>query len=114
MVDDSRRPKLLESMAGLLSPNADQLSLERREHAFLYNLLGDPTMTLCHAEPLTLKGPSRAAPGEQLEIVVTGMKPGQLSLELCLPLGKVRRVAQGAQADLHLPGQDQLKSRYHG
>jgi hypothetical protein len=48
-------------------------------------------MTLIHPQSMILEGPTRAAPGEEVEIKVSGLNPGKLTLELCLPLGQVHQ-----------------------
>jgi hypothetical protein len=73
---------ILDGVASVISPSREMLEEERREHLHLFNLLGDPTLRLAHPEPVELKIPRDAAPGEKLTIVgVTGVA-GQALLEL--------------------------------
>jgi hypothetical protein len=77
----------LDTIAAFVSPTGSQLADERREHLWLYNLLGDPTLTLQHALPIDLDGPPKASGGER--ILITGLTPmaGALRVELRRPRG---------------------------
>lgn len=46
---------MVDGLASLISPSGSDLALERREHAGLYQLLGDPTLRLHSPQELTMK-----------------------------------------------------------
>ena len=75
-------PSMLDAMAAMMSPTAAKLPEERREHTFLYNLIGDPLLRLKHPGAIELKAPISVEPGDQ--IVVEGISPheGALTLEI--------------------------------
>ena len=69
--DDQRR--MIDSVATLISPARDKLDEERREHLELFNLIGDPLLTLRHPATVELDAPADVAAGEQL--TVSGESP---------------------------------------
>lgn len=89
----------IDSLAKWLSPTGHDLQSERREHAWLVNLLGDPMLRIDHPEPIDLELPRQATAGQPL--LVTGNSPvaGRLKVELAhrpedLPGGVVRPRAE--------------------
>jgi hypothetical protein len=95
----------IDGLATWLSPSGHDLQTERREHAWLINLLGDPMLRIDHPEPIELHLPRQATIGQPL--MVTGNSPvaGRLRVELVhrpddLPSGVVRpRAGQAALAE---------------
>jgi hypothetical protein len=73
---------LLDGIAAVISPSPDLLEEERREHLYLFNLIGDPMLTLTYPQAVELKAPREATPGEQLRITGTTAVAGQGVLEL--------------------------------
>jgi hypothetical protein len=71
----------LDLFARLLSPVPSTQEAERREHALLYNLLGDPLLSIAHSQEVQLDVPQSARGGET--IVVRGASPveGTCTLE---------------------------------
>ena len=71
--------KNIEQLATLFMPDAKKREQERREHLYLYNLLGDPTLRIALPAAATIKG-------EVFEgkIAVTGTSPlaGRARIEL--------------------------------
>src|SRR5437763_14297229 len=72
-IDDPENPAglnriLLDGVASLISPSPDLLELERREHLYLFNLLGDPMLRLAHPQELALDAPRDVEPGQTLRI----------------------------------------------
>ncbi len=94
--EDPSRPKLLDMLAKAVSPTGDKLHEERVEHAALYNLFGDPTMTLRHPSELALETPAKAQLGECVEAVIDAPDGGRLIVELCMPLSRVRKPTESA------------------
>ncbi|WP_164102450.1 C25 family cysteine peptidase [Candidatus Laterigemmans baculatus] len=84
----AERRRLLDLLAGMLSPSADALSPERREHVHLYNLLGDPALRLRHPGELSVSAPRGIAPGETLTVRGVAPHRGKLTVSICpLPGG---------------------------
>ena len=59
---------LLDGVASVISPSRELMKEERREHLYLFNLLGDPMLRLAYPKELTLKSPREAQPGETVRI----------------------------------------------
>lgn len=94
--------KLLDNMAGLMTPGGHDSQLELREHAHLLQLIGDPCLRLVHPESITLAGPAKAKAGSKIEITAT--TPGraaadtnaaaeQVRWELRVPPGRLKQKA---------------------
>lgn len=64
---------LLDALARTLSPSAELLEDERREHLALFNLLGDPLLRLPQPETVRLELADEALAGQRLEL--TGHAP---------------------------------------
>ena len=79
----------LDLMARAISPTADQLQEERREHVLLFNLLGDPLLRIRHPLPLELDAPATVEPGQPLAIECDGAIRGQGVIELVCPAGSL-------------------------
>lgn len=76
--------QLISSVASALSPEGHDLSVERLEHVWEMNLLGDPMLRISHPDILKLTVPERIHAGE--EIRVSGVAPlaGRLQIEFAL------------------------------
>ncbi|MFN9625736.1 MAG: hypothetical protein ACK6AT_05655, partial [Planctomycetota bacterium] len=102
-----RYRKIVTEMAQALNPSDHDLTLERREHVRLMNLLGDPLLKIPYPKPLELQVPSRATSGEILKISGTSSQGGKLILELSMVRDRVPesvsalRTYQGTQEDHH-------------
>ena len=72
---EARHRKLLDSLAKTLSPTKEQLPLERAEHQQLFNLLGDPLLTLPRPHAISMHCPSSIRAGDRL--IVRGSAPFQ-------------------------------------
>ena len=73
---------VLDSVASVISPSPDLMEEERREHLYLFNLIGDPMLRLTYPEQVTLKAPREAQPGEKLRISGNTALAGEGVLEL--------------------------------
>jgi hypothetical protein len=60
----------------------DKLKLERIEHLYLYNLLGDPLMRLPHPELATIHAREQVAPGDEINVTVVAKTAGKYRIEL--------------------------------
>lgn len=79
---DDPRGKQLDALAALLSPAADELAAERLEHVHLFNLLGDPLLSLTHPETVTVQAADTARPGERLLVSGASAVDGLAVVEL--------------------------------
>lgn len=79
---DDPRSKQLDSLAALMSPSADELAAERLEHVHLFNLLGDPLLSLMHPGVVELHVAGTARPGDRLLISGNSEIDGVAAVEL--------------------------------
>lgn len=80
---------LIDGLATLLSPAGSTLAEERREHVLLYQLLGDPTQSISHAEKLVIDTAAGVDPGEPVSVALTSPLAGELVLRVDRPLGSI-------------------------
>ena len=78
----ARSRGLVDGLARLLSPNAADLRLERIEHVFLFNLLGDPLLRIDYPELAVFPLPEYGEAGSLLEISGTSPVDGPCLVEL--------------------------------
>ena len=78
--DETRR--MLDVVAGAISPRPVDLAGERREHLHLFNLLGDPLLRLPHGKNVTIEIPPNAIAGKTLAINATSPIDGRATIEL--------------------------------
>jgi hypothetical protein len=76
---------MLDALATVASPNAGKLADERREHAMMFNLFGDPLLQLRFPKPVDLKVADSHAPGGTLEVRGTSPVEGEAVIELVVP-----------------------------
>lgn len=86
-VDDPENPVglnriLLDGVAAMMGPNKNELEPERREHLHIFNLLGDPLLTLAHPQELELDAVQEARPGERIRVAGRTPVGGSAVLEL--------------------------------
>jgi hypothetical protein len=74
--------QMLDALAAALSPHRNRLADERMEHVALFNLLGDPLLSLSRPVPIHFELDERAAAGSRLEVTVSSSITGQGTLEL--------------------------------
>jgi hypothetical protein len=84
----------VDLLASALNP-AD-LVQERREHALLFNLLGDPLLTLEPPAPVELKVAPTAERGARLEVVAECAVEGHCTVELVSPRDRAPPVSRSA------------------
>ena len=80
---------MVDGLAGLVSPAGTDLTEERKEHARLYNLIGDPTLRLRHGESIELEIESGFDPGVPITLHLESSIDGLLTLTLAKPLGAI-------------------------
>lgn len=74
---------LLDALASVLSPTADQLPAERLENVQLFNLLGDPLLRLSHPAQVELTAAREVSAGKAISVVGKSPVAGACVLELC-------------------------------
>jgi hypothetical protein len=80
----------MDALARILSPAPADLSAELEEHLDLFNLLGDPLLTLRHPAPVTLQVPASAGAGERLEVSGVSTVSGIATIELVVRRDRLR------------------------
>lgn len=70
--DDPQR-RMIDAVAAVVSPTRDRLDEERREHLELFNLLGDPLLSVRQAHEIEIGSASEVSAGNTLTI--TGSSP---------------------------------------
>ena len=86
--NDERR-RVLDAVAGAISPHGSKLADERLEHIQLFNLIGDPLLRLRRAKPVQLEVAPTVAPGATLEVRGTSPVDGRCRIELVAPRGRL-------------------------
>ncbi|MFG0262525.1 MAG: C25 family cysteine peptidase, partial [Novipirellula sp. JB048] len=92
---------MVDSLATLISPAGTDLGEERREHARLYNLLGDPTLRLHPPQPIELKVEPGYHAGDTITIESTSAIDGEITITLDRPLGSTAIAASSPGAAAH-------------
>ena len=79
---DDAECRQFDAVATMLMPMAADLDAQRREHLYLFNLLGDPLLRMRHPQPVDVAAPQQVTAGETL--TVRGQSPlgGQAVIEL--------------------------------
>ncbi|MGB7325612.1 MAG: C25 family cysteine peptidase [Rubripirellula sp.] len=78
---------MIDALATMISPAGTVLMDERREHMLLYNLIGDPMLSMQHPQPMTMTVAASHALGDVVEVVSTSPVTGQLCVSIDRPLG---------------------------
>lgn len=73
---------LLDAMASILSPARAMLAQERQEHVQLFNLMGDPNLTLAYPREVKLELQGEPTPGGKLELTAESPLSGTVTIEL--------------------------------
>lgn len=87
--DDGHR-QLIDALAAAVSPAANMLEEERREHLHLFNLLGDPLLRIHHPENARLELPEDVDAGQTVDISVDSPLAGKGTLELVCRRDRLR------------------------
>ncbi|MBT7162476.1 MAG: hypothetical protein HN904_06830 [Victivallales bacterium] len=74
--------KMMDQLAQAMSPTRNELAEERMEHLALFNLFGDPLLSLRRPEALALKLPNQVSRGGTLTVAATLPFSGDLTLQL--------------------------------
>ncbi|MFO0870240.1 MAG: C25 family cysteine peptidase [Pirellulales bacterium] len=87
--EDGHR-QLIDALAAAVSPAANQLPEERREHLHLFNLLGDPLLRLQHPADAKIEIPTDVDAGDTIEIVLDSPVAGTGTVELVCRRDRLR------------------------
>ncbi len=79
--DDPNR-QLLDALASAISPMSDRLADERHEHLALFNLLGDPLLTIRRPSGLFLDVPDQIVAGQTLTVQGRSEISGTATVEI--------------------------------
>ena len=88
----SQLDQMIETMAGALSPAGHDLAAERREHLWLINLLGDPTLQLHRSETIEFQHellPSDDAAVQKIRLHGNSPVVGKLRIECLVQRGVI-------------------------
>ncbi len=80
---------VIDSAAQWISPRADLLAEERREHLYLFHLLGDPLLRVPRPQRITLAVDGAISPGNTITVRGTAPGAGRLRLEVCYERGQL-------------------------
>ncbi len=78
----AQRRQLLDALAAALSPHGDRLRDERLEHVALFNLLGDPLLTLRRPASVEVTTDEVAVAGSSVQLRVRSPVQGRATIEL--------------------------------
>lgn len=74
--------RLIDVMAGTLSPSTHTLEDELEEHLSLFNLLGDPLLRIPYPKSMAIQCPSSADAGDSITVTTVPPFAGTLRVEL--------------------------------
>jgi hypothetical protein len=78
---DSRR-LVMDALAKAVGPNGSDLAAERLEHLAIFNLIGDPLLTMHFPHEMQIAAPQSARAGDQILISGTSPCSGDCTIEL--------------------------------
>lgn len=77
---DARRDQLEKMAAAMFERDPEKRRLDREDHLFLYNLLGDPCVRIARPAHLDVAAPATVAPGKKFTVTGTAPFGGELSV----------------------------------
>jgi hypothetical protein len=86
---DSRRA-MIDAVAAIASPSPREMAAERAEHVLMFNLIGDPLLSLRHPQPIEIRLAKTAPTGGSLQIDFTSPIDGRATVELVLRRDRLR------------------------
>ncbi len=75
---------MIDAIAAAISPARDRLDDERREHLFLFNLLGDPLMRMPYPKKVELESKYNVEAGSTFSVKGSSPVSGELTIELAV------------------------------
>ncbi|TWU60755.1 Peptidase family C25 [Rubripirellula tenax] len=85
--DPANSRMMIDALATMISPAGTVLSDERREHMLLYNLIGDPTLTMHHPQTIKLNVPASHQAGDNVVVGWSSPVSGEVKIRIDRPLG---------------------------
>ena len=82
---------MIDAVAALVSPSGTKLVDERHEHMGLYNLFGDPMLSLHPAKPAKVTVPPGFDNGEAVAVSVNSPIDGESLIQIDRPLGAITK-----------------------
>ena len=103
------RRQFLDTLATSLSPDGHDIALEREEHCYLFNLLGDPLLKISRPATIELNAPQSIQQGEL--IVVSGTSPieGRCEIEIVYPRKRIPDQAKKIRVAIQRATSDKLE-----
>jgi len=103
------RRQFLDTLATSLSPSGHDIALEREEHCYLFNLLGDPLLKISRPATIELHAPQSIQQGER--IVVSGTSPieGRCEIEIVYPRKRIPDQAKKIRVAIQRATSDKLE-----
>jgi hypothetical protein len=92
-----RYRKIVTEMATALNPSDHDLTMERREHVRLMNLLGDPLLKLAYPEAIDLQVAEKVEAGTVLDLRGSTPLEGKLLVEMSLVRDRTPEGVSGLQ-----------------
>ena len=86
-INDSQR-RMLDALAKAISPEPEKIADERKEHLWLFNLIGDPLLRIRHPQSMDVVAPKAAFPGDEISISFASPVAGKATVELACPRGR--------------------------
>lgn len=87
---DPKSGQMIETLAGILSPDPRLLDRERQEHVRLFHLLGDPLLRIRYPRSILVKSPEYATAGGVLEVSGESDINGACVIELACRRDRLR------------------------
>ncbi|MBN2290978.1 MAG: hypothetical protein JXM70_01050, partial [Pirellulales bacterium] len=72
----------LDALAAALNPTKTKLEVERLEHLWLFNIIGDPMLRMRYPKPVAIDVPATAESGGDLHVSGTSPVAGRAIVEL--------------------------------
>ncbi|MEO1615816.1 MAG: C25 family cysteine peptidase [Planctomycetota bacterium] len=95
ITETSQVQSLVDTLSTLVSPAGSSLVEERREHASLYGLLGDPLLKLHPPQPVEVTTDAGFDAGAPVRVRINSPIAGRCLVMLDRPLGNVKRSQPG-------------------
>lgn len=111
--NEDQQLQMITSIANALSPDGYDLAMERLEHAWQMNLLGDPLLQLRYPRLIELDIPEVVAPGEVVVMKGASYAGGLLRVEFGRRRGEVSKATKSTQVGIDSSdGREQYQQRY--
>jgi hypothetical protein len=88
------RRQFLDTLAASLSPEGHDIALEREEHAYLFNLIGDPLLKISRPQTIEFDSPPSIRVGEPIVVAGTSPHAGRCEIEIVYPRKRVPDLAK--------------------